>query len=285
MSLAFGWKILEIGKTRRDGGAFFGAVPRPEWLEHVNGNEKGAADSDYDAHVNRQNEINLSCNALLLQTGEDNLLIDTGPPMGHTLTPDIEGYNSKLRKVLKENRLVVKDITKIILTSADIDHAGGLATFDRAGNEVPSFPKATVFCYDNPAKRLRPPTVPQADEYISLLERKGRIAWVTPSQEYEVVPGVFMRPAFGPSRRGAVVEIRRGADRIIYLSDLCPTASHLNATTITAYDDIPEATFIEKTQYMDQAEKEGSLVVFSHGNTVKSGYIENTKQGRRFRQV
>ena len=147
------------------------------------------------------------------------------------------------------------------------------------------FPEGTVFCYDNPAKRARPTTVPQADEHLSLLEGKDRITWITPSQEYEVVPGVFMRPAFGPSRRGAIVEVRRGADRIIYLSDLCPTASHLNAGIITAYDDSPEDTYIEKTQYMEQAEKEGSLVVFPHGNTVKSGYIETTKQGRGFRKV
>ena len=283
MSPEFSWKILEVGKTRRDGGAFFGTVPRPEWMEHVKSGEKHAADSDYDTHVNRQNEISLSCNALLLQTGDDNVLIDVGPPMGNALMADMEGCNSKLRKVLKENHLTSKDITKVILTSADIDHAGGLCSFDRAGNEVPSFPKATVFCYDNPAKRMRPASIPQVDQHLSLLEDKGRIAWITPSQEYEVVPAVFMRPAFGPSRRGAIVEIRRGADRIIYLSDLCPTASHLNAGTITAYDDSPESTYIEKTRYIEQAEKEGTLVVFPHGNTVKSGYVETTKQGRRFR--
>ena len=285
MSLLFSWKILEVGKTKRDGGAFFGEVPRPEWMQTVNYSDKSATKPLSDAHVNRQNEISLSCNALLLQTDEDLILVDTGPPLSNATELDYETGNSKLRKALKDHKLFAKDITKVIVTSTDGDHTGGLTTWDRAGHLVLGLPKAEVFVYSGGHKRARPSYVPNSGDSFALLEEKGQLQWVLPTCDYEVVPGVFMRPAPGPSEQSAIVEVRRGADRLLFLSDLCPTSTHLNRGVIAAYDDTPDDTYMNKMHWLHQAEAEGSVVIFPHGNAMKAGYLETTKEGRRLRSL
>ncbi len=285
MSLEFSWNVLEVGKTRRDGGAYFGTVPRPEWMNFVAYGDKSAKNATQDAHVNRQNEIYLSCNVLLLQTDKDKVLVDVGPPLAHTFDFDFETGNSKLRKVLKDHKLFAKDITKVIVTSTDYDHMGGLTTYDRAGNLVLGLPNAQVFSFCGGGNRTRPSLIPDSEDAFALLEKKGKLQWVQPTQDYEVVPGVFMRSAPGPSQRSAVVEVRRGADRVMYLGDLCPSATHLNPAVITAYDDSPDDTYLNKMHWLDQAEKEGAVVIFPHGNDVKAGYLEVTKEGRRLRPV
>lgn len=285
MSLKFSWKILEVGKTKRDGGAFFGEVPRPEWMKIVNYGDKKTTELTGDAHVNRQNEISLSCNALLLQTAEDKILVDTGPPLSNATDFEYDSGNSKLRKALKEHNLFAKDITKVIVTSTDGDHTGGLTTWDRAGHLVLGLPKAEVFAFSGGHKRVRSPHVPDSGDSFALLEEKGQLQWVIPTRGYEVAPGVFMHPAPGPSEHSAIVEVRRGADRILFLSDLCPTATHLNPGVIAAYDDAPDDTYVNKMHWLQKAEAEGSVVIFPHGNGMKAGYLETTKEGRRLRPV
>jgi len=285
MSFEFSWNVLEVGKTKRDGGAYFGTVPRPEWMNFVTYGDKGAKTALHDAHMNRQNEISLSCNVLLLQTDEDKVLVDTGPPLTNTFDLDFETGNSKLRKALKDHNLFAKDITKVIVTSTDYDHMGGLTTYDRAGNLILVMPNAQVFFFGGGHNRARPSLIPDSEDTFPLLEEKGKLQWVQPTHDLEVVPGVFMRSAPGPSKGSAVVEVRRGADRVMYLGDLCPTATHLNPAVITAYDDAPDDTYLSKMHWLNQAEREGAIVVFPHGNDVKAGYLEVTKQGRKLRPV
>lgn len=285
MSLEFSWNVLEVGKTKRDGGAYFGTVPRPEWMNFVTYGDKSAKTLLHDAHVSRQNEISLSCNVLLLQTDKDNILVDTGPPLTNSFDIDIETGHSKLRKVLKDHNLFGKDITKVIVTSTDYDHMGGLTTHDRAGSIVLVLPNAQVFAFSGGHNRVRPSPIPHSKDAFSLLKEKGKLQWVSTAEDHEVVPGVFMRSAPGPSSGSAVVEVRRGADRVVYLGDLCPTATHLNPAVITAYDDAPDDTYLHKIHWLDQAEREGAIVIFPHGNGVKAGYLEVTKEGRRLRPV
>ena len=285
MRLRFSWDVLEVGNTRRDGGAFFGAVPRPEWVETVQSTEKRASYKDFDAHVTRQNEITVCCNILLLRTEEDNILVDVGPPMATTYQTDNQPSHSKLRAVLRLEEIKAKDISKIILTSTDSDHAGGLSMSDRAGNDVPAFPKATVYCQDNNRKRFRPSVIPKSNELLTLLEEKGNLQMTSYAKDLEVSPGVFVHSVSGPSQWSAVVEVRRGPEIILFLGDLCPTPSHLNPSAITAHDDEPDRTFIHKKYWLDKAEEEGAIIVFSHGNGVKAGYLEDTKMGRRLRPV
>jgi glyoxylase-like metal-dependent hydrolase (beta-lactamase superfamily II) len=58
------------------------------------------------------------------------------------------------------------------------------------------------------------------------------------------------------------------------LGDLVPTASHVTLSYITAFDKRPDATLEQKREYLDYMEKDGWLVVFSHGYHQQAGYLE-----------
>jgi glyoxylase-like metal-dependent hydrolase (beta-lactamase superfamily II) len=99
------------------------------------------------------------------------------------------------------------------------------------------------------------------------------------SEVTEISPGIFLHPITGPSLQGSVVEVNRGADRILYLGDLCPTMFHVNPLIIPAFDDNPEASYAERMHWIELAMSGGYKVIFGHGNKVKEVWIEEHKGG------
>jgi glyoxylase-like metal-dependent hydrolase (beta-lactamase superfamily II) len=282
MGIETSWKLFEVGKTRRDAGALFGEEPRSQWLDNYIAMGKENPPEAEKLSLSRSNHVLLSSNVLLIQTEADTILVDTGTPSITDGFISEEWTNSKLRATLRQHKILSSDITKVILTSLDIDHAGGMVHYDRAGKAVLAFDKATTYYHQNDCNRARPRTIARADVAIELMD-KGRTETVT--QTTEISPGVFLHPVLGPSGNGAVVEISRGADRIYYLADLCPTVFHLHNGVIPSFDDSPESTYLERHQWLQAALAEGYLVIFGHGVHVKAGYIEDSKEGLRFKPV
>ena len=62
-----------------------------------------------------------------------------------------------------------------------------------------------------------------------------------------------------------------GGERIGFLGDLVPTHHHLNLPIISAFDYSPEGTL----EHSMDAERQGWLIVFSHGHDTKAGYLEH----------
>jgi hypothetical protein len=58
------------------------------------------------------------------------------------------------------------------------------------------------------------------------------------------------------------------------LGDLVPTHHHLNLPVISAFDYSPEGTLEQKREILMDAERQGWLIVFSHGYDTKAGYLE-----------
>ena len=78
----------------------------------------------------------------------------------------------------------------------------------------------------------------------------------------------------GHSTGHQVVLVSHGGERIAFLGDLVPTAHHLDLGTISAFDQYPEETLESKRDFLRQAEREGWLLIFSHGHANKAGYLE-----------
>jgi len=282
MGIETSWKLFEVGKTRRDAGALFGEEPRNQWLDNYITKGKENPPEVEKLSLTRSNHVMLSSNVLLIQTETDTILVDTGtPPFSDGFVSE-EWTNSKLRSILRQHKILPTDITKVILTSFDMDHAGGMVHYDRSGKPVLAFNQATTYYHQNGCNRVRPRSVERANVAIELME-EGLSEAVT--QTTEISPGIFLHPVLGPSGNGAVVEISRGADRIYYLADLCPTVFHLHNEIIPSFDDTPEATYTEKDRWLRAAHADGYLVMFGHGVHVKAGYIEDSKQGLRFKPV
>ncbi len=282
MGIETSWNLFEVGKTRRDAGALFGEEPRNQWLDNYITMGKENPTEVEKLSLSRSNHVMLSSNVLLIRTEADTILVDTGtPPFSDGFVSE-EWTNSKLRSILRQYKIPRSDITKVVLTSLDMDHAGGMVHYDRSGKAVLAFNQATTYYHQNGCNRIRPRTVEQAIVAMDLMA-DGHTEPVT--QTTEISPGVFLHPVLGPSGNGAIVEVTRGADRIYYLGDLCPTVFHLHEQIIPSFDDSPEATYTERHEWLQTALADGYLVIFGHGVHVKGGYIEDSKGGLRFKPV
>ena len=65
-----------------------------------------------------------------------------------------------------------------------------------------------------------------------------------------------------------------GGEKVVFLGDLIPTTHHLNLPCVSALDQFPEDTVEIKRDLIARAVKDGWLVIFSHGNGDRAGYVE-----------
>ena len=121
---------LSDGTFRLDGGAMFGAVPRPLWERRAPPDER--------------NRIRLGMRPLLVR-GERTLLIDAG--IGGKMdakSADIYGIDRtrNLEHTLADAGLTPNDVDVVLATHLHFDHAGGFTRREASGRIVPTFPRA-----------------------------------------------------------------------------------------------------------------------------------------------
>jgi glyoxylase-like metal-dependent hydrolase (beta-lactamase superfamily II) len=257
-------KILSDGVLKLDGGSVFGQVPKVAWENSVT--------------TDRKNRITLGLNCLLLQVGGKNVLVDTGvgPKENDKDKENLGLVPSRLLKGLKGVGLTPKEIHAVILTHLHFDHCGGCTRLDRAGNLVPTFPKATYYvqreCWEdagNPNERCQ--ASHRSENYLPIAER-GQIELV--DGEREIFPGLNVIVTGGHARGHQMVMFNHGGERIVFLGDIIPTHHHLNLPVISAFDYSPESTLEQKREILAEAERQGWLIVFSHGHDTKAGYLD-----------
>ena len=267
--------ILSDGIIKLDAGSMFGPVPKVRWENTVG--------------TDRRNRITLGLNCLLVHMSQSNVLIDTG--VG---SKEMNGQRdefglvpSRLLKDLRALGLSSKDIDAVILTRLDFDHCGGCTRLDRSGSYLPTFSKATHYvqaqCFEearNPNERCQ--TMYREEDFLPL-EEKGQFTLL--DGDCEIAPGIEVRVTSGPCRGHQIVLLTLGGERVAYLGDLVPTPYHLDLPSIPAFDQFPEETLEMKRDVLNQAEKEGWLLVFAHGHEDKAGYLERRNGQRTFRPV
>jgi len=268
-------KVISDGVIKRDAGAMFGPVPKVDWENIV--------------ATDRRNRITLGLNCILLQTGGRNILVDTGvgPKEVNGHREEYGLVPSRLIKEIKAVGLSTKDINSVILTDLDFDHCGGCTRLDRSGEFVPTFPQATYYVQaasytdaSNPNERCQGSY--RTEDFFPIEER-GQFELL--DGDTNICPGVTVRVAKGPSRGHQITLITLGGERIAFLGDLVPTPFHLNLASIPAYDVYPEDTLEMKREILDQAERDGWLLVFSHGYDRKAGYLERWNGQRALRPI
>ena len=256
--------IVSDGTLLLDGGSVFGQVPKPQWELHFK--------------PDRRNRIRLGINCLLIQTPESNILVDTGAGSKRAEKfKELYGLNgNKLLKGLRSLGLTARDIDIVILTDLHFDHGGGCTKLDRTGNAVPTFPKAEYLiqraCWEeanSPNERYEGAFY--SDDFLPL-EGKGLVRLL--DGDCEVIPGVRVKVADGPSRGHQMVLVERGSERIAFVSQLVPTPYHLPLPYISALDEYPNNTLDQKRELLEMAMGGGWLMIFGHGNEHRAGYVE-----------
>ncbi len=256
--------ILSDGVLKLDGGSVFGQVPKVAWENSVN--------------TDRKNRITLGLNCLLLQVSGKNVLVDTGvgPKENDKDKENLGLVPSRLLKGLKGVGLTPRDINAVILTHLHFDHSGGCTRLDRAGNLVPTFPKATYYvqrdCWTdatNPNERC---LASHRSENFLPIEERSQFELV--DGDAEIFPGLNVIVTGGHARGHQMVMFNHGGERVVFLGDIIPTHHHLNLPVISAFDYSPENTLERKREILADAERQGWLIVFSHGHDTKAGYLD-----------
>ena len=265
-------RCLCDGQMRQDGGALFGMVPRVLWQKLV--------------RPDRRNRVLLNLNCFLIQSGGRNILVDTGVGTKHPLRRRriFSMRAGRLIGEMEAHGLTPGDIDVVVLTHLHFDHAGGCTRLegDRA---VPAFPNARYLVQRADWEEVihlneftRGSYLPE--DYLPL-EEHGQLELL--DGDVEIAPGVWLKHTGGHSAGHQVVFIDSRGERAICLADLLPTPHHLRPVYITSWDVRPVETVAAKVRYLEQAEKEGCLLLFNHGVEHQAGWVHTQNSRQTFR--
>jgi glyoxylase-like metal-dependent hydrolase (beta-lactamase superfamily II) len=264
----FTLSLLSGGKFWLDGGAMFGVIPKVLWSKS----------NPADDH----NRIELGLNCLLIETGDKNVLVDTG-----ILTSSEEKFKKiykvnqiDVRKSLSAMDLTPKDIDIVINSHLHFDHCGG-NTSEVDGTLLPSFPRARYIIQQlewddatHPSERTRASYIP---ETFKPIVDGGNLELVNGNAE--ILPGVQVLVTGGHTRGHQVIFLESEGQKAIYLADLVPTTSHIKNPYVMGYDLYPLDTMTEKEKLLKTALEEHWLLIFEHDPRFGMGYLEK-KDGK-----
>jgi len=244
--------LLSDGTFALDGGQMFGVVPKPLW------ERKLPADA--------RNRVRLALNCLLVRTGAQNILIETG--MGDKFEPkylDIYGVEktTTLLAELAKLELAVEDIHKVINTHLHFDHCGW-NTRRENGQVVPTFPHARYYIQQGEWDRALHPSEREAASYVTEFFRPAEIQTEFLQGDQEIVPGIRVEVVPGHTRDMQCVWIESEGQCACFLGDLVPTQVHLPYPWIMAFDLYPMETLASKHRLLPQLAERGALVIFPH---------------------
>jgi glyoxylase-like metal-dependent hydrolase (beta-lactamase superfamily II) len=264
--------VVSDGTYFLDAGAFFGVVPKTMW------SKKAAPDE--------LNRLDAGLNSLLIRTGSQNILVETG--IGNKL-PDklVQIYKqpAQLLDNLHAIGVAPEDIDIVINTHLHFDHCGW-NTVRRGDSVVATFPKAKYYAQRGEWEHGRLQLERDAISYMSPnydpLVESGQMELI--DGDREIVPGVSVRVFRGHTAhmQAVIVSSGGGSEKktACYISDLIPTSWHLDLTWVMAFDLFPLDTIQSKKNYYARAIPERWLTVFTHDDRTPWGYVEKGEKGR-----
>ena len=266
------WKVsvLETGDFRLDGGAMMGSVPKVLWSKTNSADEL--------------NRIKLALRCLLLDDGENRILIESG--MGDKLEESfIDRFNIQqpthpLQLRLKEVGYEMNDITHVLLTHLHFDHAGGATTLDSHGNLVPSFSNAMYFVSKRNWEAGLNPSPRDSASYLNLnylpLEKAGQLQLI--DENVEIINGISTIMVNGHTHGQQLIKVESDNDALVFCSDLIPLKSHIQIPWIMGYDLNAVLTLEEKTNFLQQAAENNWWLWLYHDPHVVAIKIKSGKK-------
>ncbi|MGH9380212.1 MAG: MBL fold metallo-hydrolase [Thermoanaerobaculia bacterium] len=268
--------IVQDGGFRLDGGAMFGVVPKPLW-ERVK-------------PADERNRIQMTTNCLLVETGDELVLIDTG--LGDKMDAklrDIYGLEEGARRLPEAIRATghePEEVTQVVLTHLHFDHCGW-NTIQDGERLIPTFPNARYWIERREAEHAREPNERDRASYDPRNFEPLFEAGVVELFEDEAEPAAGVRAVRVPGHNEGhciVLLDGGGGQRAVFWVDLVPTVGHLLYPWIMGYDLYPMLTLENKKLWLPRACEEGWLCLFEHDAEVPMARLEEERPGR-FRAV
>jgi glyoxylase-like metal-dependent hydrolase (beta-lactamase superfamily II) len=268
-------RLISDGEFWLDGAGLFGLVPKTEWQEIAEPDEK--------------NRIRIRLYCLLIETGHQKILVDTG--YGDKLSEQerefmrLEG-EGRLLGNLAALGVLPEDIDLVINTHLHGDHCGGNTRHDEKGNLVPTFPNALYYVQRiELADALFPNERTRGTyhrENLEPVERAGqlRVLWGDTRLTDEV--RVMVTPGHTPGHQSVAIESK--GKTAVFLADTAHWPLHMEKLEIlTAYDVQPLVTLETKRRLARWAVEHRVLLIFNHHPDGMAGYLHATERPDRFR--
>jgi glyoxylase-like metal-dependent hydrolase (beta-lactamase superfamily II) len=265
--------VFSDGTYLLDGGAFFGVIPKIMWEKRMSPDSK--------------NRVSGGLNSLLVRTGNQNVLIETG--IGNKLSDRMikfYGQPAELLGNMSAAGIAPDDIDIVINTHLHFDHCGW-NTVRQNGRAVPTFPKAKYYVQQGEWQHANGQFERDRISYISdnynPLVDSGQMELLRGDRE--IVPGISVRIFPGHTAYMQAVIIESGGRKACYISDLIPTRAHIDITWGMAFDLFPVDTIESKKKYYGESIAEKWLTVFTHDPELPWAYVERDPEGRLLAQA
>jgi glyoxylase-like metal-dependent hydrolase (beta-lactamase superfamily II) len=247
---------LTDGTFALDGGQMFGVVPKVLWQKRLPADDR--------------NRVRLSLTCLLVQTGRQNVLVETG--IGDHFDRkqmDIFGIEhfTTLPAELAKLGLAPEDIDIVINTHLHFDHSGWNVRRE-GGKLVPAFPRARYLVQRGEWEHALNPTERDRASYIEACFRPVEAQTELLSGDREVLPGIRVEVVPGHTRNMQCVRIESQGQLAYFISDLVPTGAHLSYPWIMSFDLYPMETLVAKKRLLPELAREEAVVVFPHDPSV-----------------
>jgi glyoxylase-like metal-dependent hydrolase (beta-lactamase superfamily II) len=271
--------VCTDGSYKLDGGAMFGVVPKPLW-------EKRAPADD-------QNRILLGLNTVVVQTGKQSVVIETG--VGNKQSAkmrEIQCNQELLPESLAAAGVRPEEVDVVINTHLHFDHCGWNTTLDADGSVTPTFPNARYFAHRGEVEHGR------------LQLDRDRVSYLSPNYEPliasgqmtlldtdgirtnpTICPGISVELFPGHTAQLMAVHIESksvggAAEHACYISDLIPTSAHLDLTWVMGYDLDPVECIAQRKRFYERAIPENWLVLFTHDHERPMARIRMNEKGK-----
>jgi glyoxylase-like metal-dependent hydrolase (beta-lactamase superfamily II) len=175
-----------------------------------------------------------------------------------------------------------EDIDVVINTHLHFDHCGWNTVRGKNGKIVPTFPRAKYYAPEGEWQYARRPSERDAISYIpdnyDPLVAGGQMTLLKGGEE--IVPGISVQTFPGHTAHMQAVIVTSGGRTACYISDLIPTAAHIDIAWGMGFDLYPLQTIESKKHYYAKSIPEKWLTVFTHDARMPWAYVEQDELGK-----
>lgn len=266
--------VVHSGNFKLDGGAMFGVVPKTIWNK-----------------LNPSDEFNL-CNwamrCLLVEKGDRKILIDAGIGnkqsekfFSHYFLNGEYSLNSSLNRIGVD----ASDITDVLLTHLHFDHCGGVVNKNEDQSLSLAFPNATHHLTESHWNHANNPNPREKASFLTenfeLIQTQGKLNFV---KEGDFLADVIEIKVFNGHTIGMIAPIIHTLEgqKIMYCADLYPSAAHIPANYVMAYDIQPLITMNERMEMNQWAFENRVIFFYEHDLNVEASFVGKNEKGQFF---
>ncbi len=253
----------------------FGNAPKGMWERWIPPDDK--------------NRIPLACRCLLIRDSGRIILLETG--IGAFFEPALrERYG-----VVEESHVLLQslaavgvkpeDVDVVVLSHLHFDHAGGALTKFETGSPAKLvFPKATYVVGAEAWQRAVAPHARDRASFIpgmtSLLASSGRLELAASDRAAALGDGYRFHRSSGHTPGLLITEVDMPNGPVVFVSDLIPGRAWVHLPITMGYDRYPELLIDEKAALLNDLEKRGGRLFFTHDPVIAMGKVQKDGKGR-----